>query len=384
MARLLLAVLVLVGVTPVAGQESRFAPGPRPGPGWLGVSYDVQWLQQGDRCEPRVLVERVLHGSPAERAGLRPGDVILTLNGQPAPGARLVELARRLAPGDSVRLRFRRDGRTRDVTAVADRRPTQPVAETVRIRSGLDASTAPVVRLEGDTLVARNVEGLLQGARGYWLTDDDGETRYRRLARWSDDDLDARVLRLLRCAATVDWDPLPTRPAVDVARVRQRADSLRVVIAQRALSGGGEQRLEIRTLAREDEPARAGVAQSWVMRTGDGSDLQVFGSGPYVLRLEDHLTAAMRGVAGAELTAIEPELAEYFRNVRSGLLVLRTAPGTPADRAGLRPGDVIVEAQARRIDSVDELRSLLARPGPGPVELRVVRKGRVRELRIRR
>ncbi|HSB54525.1 MAG TPA: PDZ domain-containing protein [Gemmatimonadales bacterium] len=67
-------------------------------------------------------VRAVMPDSPADAAGLRRGDVITRLNGTPLDGSRkLVELARGLQPGDTVRLEYRRDGATRTATLVADR-----------------------------------------------------------------------------------------------------------------------------------------------------------------------------------------------------------------------------------------------------------------------
>jgi S1-C subfamily serine protease len=104
----------------------------------------------------------------------------------------------------------------------------------------------------------------------------------------------------------------------------------------------------------------------------------------YTFRVEDHVAAGLRGVAGAELSALEPELADYFRNVDEGLLVLRIAPDTPADRAGLRPGDVVIAADGRRVETVAELRQIVALPTANAVALRVIRRGRTLDLTLRR
>jgi S1-C subfamily serine protease len=69
-----------------------------------------------------AFVRAVMPGSPADAAGLHRGDVITRYNGTALEGAgKLVELARSLQPGDTVRLEYRRDGATKNATLVADR-----------------------------------------------------------------------------------------------------------------------------------------------------------------------------------------------------------------------------------------------------------------------
>lgn len=363
---MVLWVPLLLGVAaPAAAQQDQYIA--REGPGWLGVAYDSRWIQRDGQCEPQVLVEQVLQGSPAERAGLRPGDALVALNGRPIPAARLEDVARRLAPGDSVRLRVIRNGRSREVTAVADRRPVRPPVVLLPTkpggsRGGLSPASGPIVHMEGPTLVARNVaDG--RGAHGYWFATDDGRTVYRALGSWSDDGVDERVVRLLQCAERVEWRPAAAT-RVDVRRVQERADSLRVVIAQRML---------------DNRVPSAPPSMAPVARRPRGEAPPPPAGDSYVLRLEDHLAAGLRGVAGAEMTALEPELAAYFDSVTDGLLVLRISTGTPAHRAGLAPGDVIVQGNGRNLDSVNELRALLAAERQ-PVELRVVRQGRTRTI----
>jgi membrane-associated protease RseP (regulator of RpoE activity) len=345
-------------------------------PGWLGISYEVRWTQEADRCQPRVLVEQVVQGSPAERAGLRPGDVITALDGGDLPAGMLRVAAARLAPGDTVRLRFERDGRSREVTAIADRRPARPPQVIIqRAPGGFSTTTAPIVWVTGDTLIARNLdETMRQQPAGYWYAHSDGRTEYRRLLSGSRTPLDQRVAALLQCAERETSEVAPTRLAL--REFQARADSLRVVFSRRALARDPDtEDFEIRVHEFVTAPSTA-AAPFRIEQDDDG--------GMFVFRFDDRMMAGLRGVAGAELTELEPELAEYFDNVREGILVLRVADGTPADRSGLRPGDVIVYGAGRRVESVDALRSLLVFPDPGSIELRVVRKGRTRTVTLGR
>lgn len=84
-----------------------------------------------------------------------------------------------------------------------------------------------------------------------------------------------------------------------------------------------------------------------------------------------------RPLAGVRVTDLTPSLARQLGlppEVR-GALVLRAAPGSPAFEAGLREGDVIVEAQRRDVRSTADLRRALEEARGRRTVLRVVRDG---------
>jgi serine protease Do len=97
--------------------------------GWLGVS--VQDVVPDD---PRsgigrrgVLVAGVERNSPAGRAGLRQGDLVIALNGEPISTSRaLVRNVAALPPGQTMRLTVLREGREREVPVQVGRRPAMP------------------------------------------------------------------------------------------------------------------------------------------------------------------------------------------------------------------------------------------------------------------
>jgi serine protease Do len=70
-----------------------------------------------------VLVQQVQPGGPAERAGLKPGDIIITIDGRSIKdGDDLVNDIASRRPGSSIRLGFLRDGKPQDATVtVGDR-----------------------------------------------------------------------------------------------------------------------------------------------------------------------------------------------------------------------------------------------------------------------
>ena len=79
--------------------------------------------EQGGRSDSAgARVRGVVPEGPADKAGLERGDLLLRFNGTALGGTqKLLELARRLEPGDTVKLEYRRGNETRTATVVADR-----------------------------------------------------------------------------------------------------------------------------------------------------------------------------------------------------------------------------------------------------------------------
>jgi serine protease Do len=89
--------------------------------GWLGAEIATA----RGATAAGVLVEVVLPGSPAQTAGLRAGDEILSFGNTPLRTApQTVKLVERTPPRTAVRLRVRRAGRALTLTAVLAERPT--------------------------------------------------------------------------------------------------------------------------------------------------------------------------------------------------------------------------------------------------------------------
>lgn len=77
-----------------------------------------------------ALVAAVDSGGPAARAGIQPGDVILDYRGERIDDSdELVQLVSATAPGETVPVRLRRDGRDLTVNVTIDKLGTQAVAE---------------------------------------------------------------------------------------------------------------------------------------------------------------------------------------------------------------------------------------------------------------
>lgn len=89
------------------------------------------------------------------------------------------------------------------------------------------------------------------------------------------------------------------------------------------------------------------------------------------------------GVAGARVETVSEGLSKAL-DVEEGVLVVRVRPGTPAYRAGLRDGDVIVRASNQRIRTVPELRNALSiGDGNEGVKLLIRRERKEKDVTLR-
>lgn len=95
--------------------------------GWLGISVQDHTLDDPRGGRRAVLVTDVVRGGPSQRGGLRPGDVVLSVNAERTETSRaLVRYVAAIAPGQPIRLSVQRDGRAQELTVLVGRRPPGP------------------------------------------------------------------------------------------------------------------------------------------------------------------------------------------------------------------------------------------------------------------
>lgn len=258
--------------------------------GWIGITYSTSGTSG------RMAVTEVIPASPAAGAGLAPGDTIVRWNGDENPEA--AAMRNPVQPGDTLRLRVRRDGRTRDVTVVATSSRSRPAVTFSRGGDRdvivLRPSRLSEVRIHADSIAVHA---------------DSMHTRLRAMLR---DSLGPALRRF---------------EAVEIPRVE----------------------------------AQLMAAQA---------------------RLAEGFSAGARAVAGAEFAEVNAGLASYFGTDR-GVLVLRVAPETPAARAGLQAGDVVVSANGHPVEDVRDLREAVSGSRDRDVELEIVRRGSRSQIRLR-
>jgi membrane-associated protease RseP (regulator of RpoE activity) len=354
-----LALAAALAASPLAAQVAAPPPPPPPEPpGWIGVSYETTKAQEGVRVRVVSQVVGVMEGSPAAAAGIRPGDVLVSINGR--PWEQLFDKgAPPLRAGDAVRLVVERGGRRQELRVVAGTRPVQHrEAGTLKVTMMPD-SVVEVLYRAMDSLRVRivEVEGLRARIAEFQVAAD---SMMEDLAR-------ERVVRLRRtnpgqgvtgtpfAAPTlpqVPGAPSPASPAPFAFWILADSlrDSLRVV---------GE---------------RGAPLFTWSTGEGPAPVIEFRPTVPYVL--------GENRAAGAEVVELRPELAAYF-HVDRGVLVVDVAAGTPAARAGVQPGDVLTHLGGEPLVSIAALRRALTRAA-GEVPLTLVRKGRTLQVQLGR
>jgi serine protease Do len=93
----------------------------------------------------------------------------------------------------------------------------------------------------------------------------------------------------------------------------------------------------------------------------------------------------VRGYLGVNIQDITPEIARGLKLEKDtrGVIVTDIVPGSPAEKAGLKQGDVILKYDGKRVESVAKLRSMAAATAPGQlVKITVSREGRELDLSL--
>ena len=86
----------------------------------------------------------------------------------------------------------------------------------------------------------------------------------------------------------------------------------------------------------------------------------------------------VRGWLGVLVQNVTPDMVKFFKLPdTSGAIVSQVVKGSPADRAGIKEGDVIVEYDGKKVNSATDLPYLVAFTTPGEtVNIKIVRDGR--------
>ena len=97
--------------------------------GWVGIEFDNSIVSDGG-----YKIYKVVKGSPAEKAGLQPGDILYALNGvifARTNDAALAKARRDWKPGQSVNYTIKREGVDREITLTLAPMPADVMARWI-------------------------------------------------------------------------------------------------------------------------------------------------------------------------------------------------------------------------------------------------------------
>jgi membrane-associated protease RseP (regulator of RpoE activity) len=422
--RYLSALTALVGLllAPSAGEAQNVVVGEERG--WIGISVEVQTAVNGLQTFTMVTVTDVHPGGPANNAGIRPGDRLVSVGGQ-AWERFFSGGTSALRPGEPLRVVVERGGVKRELELTAARRPAalpNPPHWTVTVRAdsivdrmyrAMDSlrvrlieeaeSGLTVVQASGRgrgrlTVVERAPESTVRVRRadevhaaperyGFPAREQAGELgsppnrppfvfslfrdeEYDSL-RTEMESLDREAFELRRRAGTRMQELADALPAGE-RRIDGTDPELRRLDAMMEELGarGAVLRAAMAKAVREGAQEPQEFSFSW--STGPEDVIAVEPGVSSLRPLAPYLLGESRA-AGAEVVDLRPELAEYFQ-VDGGVLVVDVPQGTPAHMAGIHPGDVITHVGDAVVRSIPDLRQGLGRAAP-ELSITLVRKG---------
>jgi len=294
--------------------------------GYMGITFSATMRADAGASGGEVFrfaenptVETVEPGSPAERAGVTKGDEITLIDGQSVVGRDIV-FNQLLRPGTRLPLRVRRDGDTRDVVLVIKQRPPS-------LDNGCPFLDARIMAAFGDPI---------------------------------------SIARLPFSGAIVRGAPLP--PAVPAPGARPRAapraaEPTPVVVGANGVTAV----IPAPLVPNVTMPAPNAVETT----SPDQRNVFVF----------SRMSAPMV-IAGATIVRTNADLRETF-GVKSGVLVLDVARGSPAYSSGLKGGDVIVSVGRVAVTSPLSIQRAIETADGTELPLRIIRKKKAQSLTLR-
>lgn len=305
-----------------------------PCPGMIGVVWEMVDEEEG------VRVMEVRRGSPAAQAGLDEGDVVVRINGRDARDT-FNDLPGELEAGDTVHISVRRGGQNREVSVVAARRPVRHATRFGIVRPG--PGEGPTIFIGGDSVPLQALTMRIDSLQTRLLELNDGEIRVH---------MDS-LMTLFSDSANVFIHRLPN------VHFRLEGPDMEALEGELAELDDLTFDLDSEVFDAENQEIELEMAER-----------------PFFMEL------GRRSAAGAELAEMNEGLRRYFDNVHSGALVIDVSPNTPAARAGLEAGDVIVRAGGREVNDPEDVRRALMGEEDGSVAIEVVRQGRRREMSL--
>jgi serine protease Do len=92
----------------------------------------------------------------------------------------------------------------------------------------------------------------------------------------------------------------------------------------------------------------------------------------------------VRGYLGVHIQDVTPELAQQFGlHQGGGVLIGDVSPDTPAAKAGIKKGDVVLGVNGQTVDAANQLQNQISQMPPGTaVKLKVWRDGKTQDMTV--
>ncbi|HEX4326680.1 MAG TPA: Do family serine endopeptidase, partial [Burkholderiales bacterium] len=91
-----------------------------------------------------------------------------------------------------------------------------------------------------------------------------------------------------------------------------------------------------------------------------------------------------RGWIGVEIQEITPDLAESFKLPKNqGAIIAGVMKGGPADKGGMKPGDVLMEIEGKPVSDSSDMLNVIAQLAPGrAAKMKILRDGKPQDVSI--
>lgn len=338
-------------------------------------------VAEKDACDKPPVVSSVVVDGPADRAGIRARDTLLSVNGLDVTRSEGRAVLLGLQAGVPVELVVGRDGGRQTIEVTPEVRPAEPYVEvrtffengesqTLGAQERVQILRLPSVRTRLDE-VEVELDSLRAGEEGFVFFHEDSEGNFN--IEVGDSEKAHVILERMR-----ERTPDESEVGVSVWENQELARKLARVRDSSLKSARVHLDSLIRLRGQVQDLYGDSLRVSFSYRTEtDPEGRWSYYVGPRQLPVPvRNLFVSNVRVGGAEFRELSESLAEYFDGVDEGLLVLRVISDTPAHRMGLRDGDVVVEVNGDKCSDVMTLRRAISEAGPNRhVEVKWIRKG---------
>lgn len=311
-------------------------------------------LKEYHKTDHGVLITNLAGGGPAEKAGLKQGDVVLSMDGlKMEEEQQFRRFLNGKKPGDAVKVKTLRNGRERNYTI------------TLGDRSDFESVLQPAIPAQPQwrTQLKPEKGNAFLGVTAVDLTESQRERFDAEKGAWVDDVVEGSPAEKAGLRAGDIITAFNGRSVENAAELYDRI---------RKADPGKEALVEV---------LRKGGVETVTVTLGERSEEDVFGTVP---RLREPLrmfrwdadSSAFLGVTTERLSRRE---AKDSLKIDGGVRVTEVSKDSPAQKAGLKEGDVITAIGDKKVSTPEDLSEIIGDRKPGEkVDVQYFRRGRTR------